>query len=696
MAGEVAALRSWETGAAFYPAVEGDSDSYSSQSSVVRNGSNAGLIVLNGNEYTNYNPGPPPWRRCLLRETLNNSNQDVMRAERYGDHYFYTWSYRINTGTYVPSGHLIWEIHGPNEDWPANTSLVAPHALQWRNNEWQYRVHTGKRTTGTGTQTFGGQIYNYSLGLTSKNEGLWRDWIIEILYDDPGIINVWTRLEGTSAFTQVMARTNPGVCYVTDKTEDHRYYRTEGAYQEVPVPSSTECRVWVDNGGRHLTYNDALAVFGEAPTGGTPVYFSDTWDNGSIGSDWTSYNTTWTVTETGGVLSIGGTGATGSAGVTSRLTNYTLANSEISCRIPNPGNTASVSQLRNYLAFRDDASNALIFAIENNTTKAIKQVAGVETTLASAAYNAVGHQFLRIRVVSTTINFDTSADGITWYNFYNTSPVPITVTSGYIDLGASATAPSGAVGTITFDNFIYQAQSGGVLSPDPNPSSFPVLNGASDGYAHATATTYATASGVSPTALVWKDTDTTMYAGRTYDGTSEYTVDTVVLQFDTSGIPDDATLQAAFLDLNPPSCGSADARSLVGEYYAGALSTAAHTANISGTACFASKAISTITAGQMLSLPMTNISNISKTGVTKLRLQVSGGSPTGANWVGISGFESNRATLRVTYTIGGAAGGGTYTYVYASAGVNGTNSGTKKTGGALRTAANGTRDYTRI
>ena len=95
---------------------------------------------------------------------------------------------------------------------------------------------------------------------------------------------------------------------------------------------------------------------------------------------------------------------------------------------------------------------------------------------------------------------------------------------------------------------------------------------------------------------------------------------------------------------------------------------------------------------------MTNISNISKTGVTKLRLQVSGGSPTGENWVGISGFESNRAVLRVTYTTGGAppSGGTTYTYVYASAGVNGTNSGTKKTGGALRTTANGTRDYTRI
>ena len=693
MAGEVAAIRTWETGAAFYPAVEGDSDSYSSQTSVVRNGSRAGLIVLNGREYENYNAG---WRRCLLRETLNNSNQDVLRAERYGDHYFYTWSYRINSGTYIPSGHLIWEIHGPNEDWPANTSLVAPHALQWRNNEWQYRLHTGKRTTGTGTQTFGGQIFNYSLpGMTSKNEGLWRDWIIEILYDDPGIVNVWTRLEGTSAFTQVLAKTNAGVCYVTDKTEDHRYYRTEGAYQSIPSPDTTETRVWVDNGGRHLSYNDALAAFGEAPSGGTPVYFGDTWDNDIVGSDWTSYNTTWTVTETGGVLSIGGTGATGSAGVTSRLTTYNLSNSEISVRIPSPGNTATVSQLRCYLSFKDDSSNDITFAIENNTLKAMQKVAGSETTLASAAYNAVSHQFLRLRAVGTTLNYDTSADGTTWYNFHNVT-VPITITSGYIDLGASATTPSATVGTITFDNFVYQAQSGGVLSPDPNPSTFPILNGASDGYTHAVANSYATASGVSPTSLLWKETDTTMYAGRTYDGTVDYTVDTVVLQFDTSGIPDTAVVQAAFLDLNPPSCGSADARSLVGEYYAGALSTAAHTANISGTACFAAKAISTITAGQMLTLPMTNVSNISKTGVTKLRLQVSGGAPTGANWVGISGFESNRAQLRVTYTVGSSSTPDvTYTYTFSSAGVNGTNSGTKQTN-AKRTTANGTRDYTRI
>ena len=693
MAGEVAVVRSWESGVPFYPAVEGDPDSYSSQGSVVRNGSASGLIVLNGNEYESYNPG---WRRCLLRETLNNDNNDVMRAERYGDHYFYTWSYRINTGTYLPSGGLIWEIHGPNEDWPANTSLVAPHRLHWRNNQWEYAIHTGRRTTGTGTQTFGGQVFNTPLtGLTSKNEGLWRDWIIEILFDDPGIINIWTRLEGTSAFTQVLASTRPGVCYVNDKAEDHRYYRTEGLYHSLPSPITTETRVWVDNGGRSLSYNDALAVFGEAPSGGTPVYFSDTWDDGAVGSDWTAYNTTWTVSETGGVLAVAGTGATGNAGVTSRLTNYNLSNSEISCRIPSPGNTASVSQLRSFLAFCDDANNSVMFAIENNTLKAMKKVAASETTLASAAYNSVSHQFLRLRLVGTTLNFDNSADGSIWYNFHNVT-APITFTSGYFQLGATATGPSGAVGTITFDNFINQAQSGGTLNPDPNPSSFPVLNGASDGYADATATTYATASGGSPTTLLWKDTDTTMYAGRTFL-TPTYTIDTVVLQFDTSGIPDDAVIQSAFLDLNIPSCGTADARSLVGEYYAGALSTAAHTANISGTACFAAKTISTITAGQTLTLPMTNIANISLTNVTKLRLQVNGSDPTGANWVGISGFESNRAVMRVTYTIGaqGGGGGGTYTYAYASAGVNGTNSGTKQTN-SPRTTANGTRDYTRI
>ena len=688
MAGEVAAVRTWESGAAFYPAVEGDTDSYSAQGTTVRNGSLSGLLVLNGNEFESYNPG---WRRCLLRETLNNSNQDVMRAERYGDHYFYTWSYRINSGTYVPSGHLIWEIHGPNEDWPANTSLVAPHCIQWRNNEWQYRVHTGRRSnTGSGTQIFGGEIFNYSLGLTSKNEGLWRDWIVEILYDDPGIINVWTRLEGTSAFTQVMQRTNPGICYVNDKTEDHRYYRTEGIYQALPSPTSTECRVWVDNGGRSLSYNEALAVFGESPSGGTPVYFSDTWDNGIIASDWTSYNTTWTISETGGVLSIAGSGSTGSAGVTSRLTNYDLSNSEISVRVPNPGNISTVSQLIVYLAFNDDASNSIALRLVNNQIIAYKKVAGVETNLLTSAYNAVGHQFLRLRAVGTTLYFDTSADGSSWVNYHSVT-VPITITSGYIDIGATATSPSATVGTITFDNFVYQAQSGGTINPDPNPSSFPILNGSSDGYAHAVDTTYAAASGGTPASLLWKDTDTTMYVGRTYDGVSDYTVDTVVLQFDTSGIPDTATVQSAFLDILPPSCGSTDTRNLVGEYYTGSLATTAHTANISGTACFADKSISTIVANQLLSLPLTNISNISKTGVTKLRLQVSGGSPTGSNWVGISGFESNRAVMRVTYI----TSSGTYTYVYATAGTNGTNAGTKQTN-SPRTTANGTRDYTRI
>lgn len=269
MAGEVADLNDWESvsNASQWAggAVETTGTPYAIVTDVVRSGSQAGRITLASNEGENYNAG---WRRCLFRESINNSNADVLRQERYADHYWYTASYRINSGTYIPSGTLFWEMHGPNSDWPAGTSLVAPHAIQWRNNEWQYRQHTGQLSN----NVFGGNIYNHSLGLTSKNEGSWRDWMVEILFDDPGVIRVWTRLEGESDFTQVLnLSTAPGICYQTTKSEDHRYYRLEGVYQPLPSPTSTQTRVWLDNNGRHLSLADARTVFGLNPPDPPPV-----------------------------------------------------------------------------------------------------------------------------------------------------------------------------------------------------------------------------------------------------------------------------------------------------------------------------------------------------------------------------------------------------------------------------------------
>lgn len=266
MAGEVADLNDWETNnTSQWPAIETQGTPYTVVGTGARFGTYCGQITLSGTEGQNYQTG---WRRCIFRETYNNSNVDVLRAERYGDHYWYTASFKINSGTYIPSGTLFWEVHGPNEDWPAGTSLVAPHAIQWRNNEWQYRQHTGQLSN----NVFGGNIYNHSLGLTSKNEGLWRDWIVEILFDDPGTIRVWTRLEGDSEFTQVLnLSTASGICYQSSKSEDHRYYRLEGVYQSLPNPTSTQTRIWLDQNGRHLSLEDARDAMGLAPPDPPPV-----------------------------------------------------------------------------------------------------------------------------------------------------------------------------------------------------------------------------------------------------------------------------------------------------------------------------------------------------------------------------------------------------------------------------------------
>lgn len=280
MAGEVADLNDWEgvsTATQWAPqggvagaagTVETTGTPYTIVTDVVRTGSQACRITLSSNEGESYNAG---WRRCLFRETYDNSSNEVLRAERYADHYWYTASYRINAGTYIPSGTLFWEMHQGNdlragatspEVVPAGTSAVAPLALQWRNNEWQFRVHAGQLSGAA----YGGNIDNNSLGLTSKNEGLWRDWIIEVLYDDPGTLTVYTRLEGETEFSQVLSLpTRATIMYVSDKTALHPYYRLEGIYQSLPSPTSTQTRVWLDNNGRHLSLDDARDVFGLVP-----------------------------------------------------------------------------------------------------------------------------------------------------------------------------------------------------------------------------------------------------------------------------------------------------------------------------------------------------------------------------------------------------------------------------------------------
>lgn len=686
MAGEVAKLHSWESGND-YPATETTGTPWTVVTDVVADGAQSVRVTLNSNQGENYQAG---YRRCIFRETLNNSNQDVMRAERYGDHYFYTLSFRPESGTWFPSGTLIWEIHGPNEDWPGGTSLVAPHAIQWRAGEWQYRRHTGKLQGAA----FGGEIVNYSMSpaINSIGGNTWRDWIIEILYDDPGIVGVWTRLRGTdSDFVKVVdLPTAAGLCYVTSKTEDHRYYRLEGSYGPLPTPTSVITRFWLDNGGRHLTMNDARAVFGLGQSGGSPVYFGDLWDDGTIGADWASYatGTGWSTTETGGVLTCTGGSVTGQAGCSTYLTTYDLTGDEISARLVSVGN--GVAQAIAYLAFRDDSSNAVEIRVGNGSLIAYKKVAGVETNIASTTYSASVHRFLRVRHDGTSMFWDYSTDGTSWTQLA-TAAAPITITSGSIDLGVIATSPSAAVGAVTWDNFNYQAASSGSGPPPPNPNTFPILTGAADADMRATGASDTAAGAATAT---YNDTNTTLYAARSNDGAGAYNIDSILLEFDASAIADTVTKQAATLELYVKLVGSADALSLVGDWYTGAMSEAGHTRVISSSTAFTAIPLSGITAGQVLSIPLTNLSNLSLTGVTRIRLGLSGSDPTGTNYLGIASLEDQQQEARLTVTYLATGGGPTTTYAYATS-ANGYSGGSVKAGSG-RTVANGTREASRV
>lgn len=687
MAGEVAKLHNWESGND-YPATETTGTPYTVVTDVVANGSQSVRVTLDSNQGENYQAG---YRRCIFRETYNNSNADVMRAERYGDHYFYTLSFRPESGTWFPSGTLIWEIHGPNGDWPGGTSLVAPHAIQWRNGEWQYRRHTGKLQGAA----FGGNIVNYSMSpaINSIGGNTWRDWIVEILYDDPGIVGVWTRLRGTdSDFVKVVdLPTAAGLCYVTSKTEDHRYYRLEGSYGPLPTPTSVITRFWLDNGGRHLTMNDARAVFGLSPVGGgSPVYFSDLWDDGTIGADWASYGTGtgWSATETGGVLACAGGSVTGQAGASTYLTTYSLVGSEIQARLVSNG--YGVAQAIAYLAFRDDSSNAVEIRVKAGNLIAYKKVAGVETDVATVTYNANVHRFLRIRHDGTSLFWDYSTDGTSWTQLA-TATAPITITSGSLDLGVIATSPSGAVGTVTWDNFVFQAASSGSGAPPPAPNIFPILTGAADGGTRATGASDTAAGAATAT---YNDTNTTIYAARSNDGAGTFNIDTILLEFDASGIDDTVTKQAATLEIYVKLAGSADGLSLVGDWYTGAMSAAGHTRVISSSTAFSAIPLSGVSAGQLLSIPLTNLSNLSLTGVTRIRLGLSGSDPSGANYLGIASLEDDQqeARLTVTYIAGGSGPSTTYAFATSSNGY----SGGSVHAGSGRTVANGTRDASRV
>jgi len=120
-----------------------------------------------------------------------------------------------------------------------------------------------------------------------------------------------------------------------------------------------------------------------------------------------------------------------------------------------------------------------------------------------------------------------------------------------------------------------------------------------------------------------------------------YAVETALLRFDTSGLPDDATITSVKLRLFVTAKGDGDARSLVGEWYgAGNWPIGAGGWSLDSSAdALAGVAISTIATSASNDFMLANGNGVSLTGSTGLRLHIDGGVPTAANTVQFATYE---------------------------------------------------------
>jgi Concanavalin A-like lectin/glucanases superfamily len=138
----------------------------------------------------------------------------------------------------------------------------------------------------------------------------------------------------------------------------------------------------------------------------------------------------------------------------------------------------------------------------------------------------------------------------------------------------------------------------------------------------------------------------------------EFEVNTALLRFDTSGLPDGATVSSATLKVFVSGKADADNRELVAEWYAASswpIDAADFSLDSTGSA-LAGADITSLATGSVNSFALVGLSAVSTTGSTGLRLHVSGAQPVGDNFVQIASLEhaSNpEAQLVVSYTLGG-------------------------------------------
>jgi hypothetical protein len=155
---------------------------------------------------------------------------------------------------------------------------------------------------------------------------------------------------------------------------------------------------------------------------------------------------------------------------------------------------------------------------------------------------------------------------------------------------------------------------------------FTVATSGDDGYAVATEAVYPPL-GISPSADSSQQTDSVV---KLFGG-GFYQVQVGLIRWDTSSLPDDANIISATLRVSVAVSFGADARSLTAEWYdPGTIDAADWTATV-GTTAHAGTPLTSPAPGVDYDFALRNLTSISLTSFTGLRLHISGAAPTGTN-----------------------------------------------------------------
>lgn len=184
-------------------------------------------------------------------------------------------------------------------------------------------------------------------------------------------------------------------------------------------------------------------------------------------------------------------------------------------------------------------------------------------------------------------------------------------------------------------------------------TNFSVAVSADDGSVSGIGNTYAPAASNTSIASINENVTKTF-------SSPNYTVSDMLMRWDTSSIPDAATILDAKLRFVLSSkTDGADNRNLNVEWYSSAnwpIDLTDYAALVGTTAAVVD--LAALTAGASNDITLTPAGNVNKTGYTGLRLGLDGGAPTVINQLQIASFDHTTSTepiLVVTWTMGGGA-----------------------------------------